>query len=596
MSKPSKRQARKRKKQRKNRLAQALKVGAGSKTTGPLPDHVDISITKLKAIIARSETGPLSEQDRQMLISVSETLHFLTDQLDKKNMSLGRLRKLLFGVSTESLKNLTEQATDQDAPQDDPDETDSPNEEADTDTGSQQGQTDEKPKRKGHGRNGADAYTGAPKVEIGHETLKPGDPCPDCQKGKVYKMAKPKTVVCVTGKAPLDATVYEMERLRCHLCGKIFTAKAPDDMNDEKYDAESISMAALLKYGTGVPFNRLQGLQGSLGIPLPASTQWDMINRPGLVFSAAYEALIRTAAQGKVVHNDDTPMKIIDLPPPVGDCDTSGNKKASKRTGTFTSGVVSVSEGYRIALFFTGHQHAGENLADVLKHRAAELGTPIQMCDGLSRNVPKDFATLLGFCLTHGRRKFVDVIGTWPEEVLYVVKQLAEVYKHDAYTRQEGFSDVQRLVYHQAHSGPLMDALKDWMQAQFDEKAVEPNSSLGGAITYMQNHWEELTLFLREPGAPLDNNLCERALKKAVLHRKNSYFYLTENGAQVGDQFMSLIHTCELNKVNPFDYLTQLQKHAGAVVLCPQDWLPWNYQQTLATIEAAEAEASALAN
>ena len=100
-------------------------------------------------------------------------------------------------------------------------------------------------------------------------------------------------------------------------------------------------------------------------------------------------------------------------------------------------------------------------------------------------------------------------------------------------------------------------------------------------MQYLRNHWEALTLFLRQPGAPLDNNICERALKKAILHRKNSYFYKTRKGARVGDLFMSLIHTCELNEVNPFDYLTQVQKHAGELSADPAGWLPWNYRQTL---------------
>ena len=576
MSKRSKRQADKRK---KNRLAQAVASSAGSTVSST--ERIDISLSKLKAIIDRSEKEPLSDEDRQILLSVSETLHFVTEQLDKKSISLARLRNLLFGASTESLKNLTKKATDQDA--DDSGKTDE-----DSKDKKQEG---EKVKPKGHGRNGADAYTGADKVKVPHETIKPGDPCRNCEKGTLYKMAKPKTLVRVTGNAPVNATVYEMERFRCNLCGKIFTAKVPDDIGDEKYDAESISMMATLKYGTGLPFNRLQGLQGNLGIPLPASTQWGIINRPRLIFSAAHEELIRIAAQGKVVHNDDTPMKITDLPPPDHpdddkSADKKDGKKGSKRTGTFTSGVVSVSDEYLVALFFTGHNHAGENLASVLQHRADELDPPIQMCDALSRNIPNDLATLMSNCLIHGRRNFVDVFGLWPKEVLYVVKLLAKVYDNDAHARKEGLSDHQRLAYHQAHSRPLMDELKDWMNAQFEQKLVEPNSSLGGAITYMFNHWEKLTLFLREPGAPLDNNLCERALKKAILHRKNSYFYKTKEGAQVGDMFMSLIHTCELNKVNAFDYLTQLQKNAAAVVLSPGNWMPWNYPQTMATIKA----------
>ena len=126
-----------------------------------------------------------------------------------------------------------------------------------------------------------------------------------------------------------------------------------------------------------------------------------------------------------------------------------------------------------------------------------------------------------------------------------------------------------------------MEALHAWLNRQFDDKRVEPNSALGGAISYMLKHWDRLTLFLRQPGAPLDNNVCERALKKAILHRKNALFYRTLNGARVGDLFMSLIHTCELNQVNPFDYLTQLQHHADAVALAPERWMPWNYRDTL---------------
>ena len=110
------------------------------------------------------------------------------------------------------------------------------------------------------------------------------------------------------------------------------------------------------------------------------------------------------------------------------------------------------------------------------------------------------------------------------------------------------------------------------------DKLVEPNSSLGKAIRYMLKHWDKLTLFLRQAGAPLDNNLCERVLKRAILHRKNSLFYRSSHGAQVGDMYMSLIHTCELCQVNPFDYLTALHRNPDASAADPDAWLPWNYQ------------------
>jgi transposase len=119
-------------------------------------------------------------------------------------------------------------------------------------------------------------------------------------------------------------------------------------------------------------------------------------------------------------------------------------------------------------------------------------------------------------------------------------------------------------------------------QAQFEEKRVEPNSGLGQAISYLLNHWHELTLFLRQPRAPLDNNICERGLKKVILHRKNALFYKSQNGADVGDLFMSLIHTCELSGANAFDYLTELQRNAAELASNPRQWMPWNYSDTLA--------------
>ena len=194
---------------------------------------------------------------------------------------------------------------------------------------------------------------------------------------------------------------------------------------------------------------------------------------------------------------------------------------------------------------------------------------------------------LLAYCLAHGRCQFVEVAANFPEECRYVLEMLGGVWYHDELARKRNWTPAERLHFHQEHSGPLMKTSKEWMEAQLAEHKIEPNSGLGKAIQYMLRHWMPLTLFLREAGAPLDNNLAERALKKAILHRKNPLFYKTMNGAEVGDLFMSLIHTCELNKVNPFDYLTQLQRHAEELKQNPSQWMPWNYHETLAQLVAA---------
>ena len=174
----------------------------------------------------------------------------------------------------------------------------------------------------------------------------------------------------------------------------------------------------------------------------------------------------------------------------------------------------------------------------------------------------------------------IAVAPQFPEACLHVLERLGEIYRNDAVARERKLSPEARLRFHQAESGPVMETLQTWLTQQFEDRLVEPNSGLGQAIAYLLRHGEKLTLFLREPGAPLDNNICERALKKAILHRKNALFYKTEHGAHVGDLFMSLIHTCELSRIDPFDYLTELQRHAEALSSTASMWMPWNYRET----------------
>jgi transposase len=415
---------------------------------------------------------------------------------------------------------------------------------------------------------------------VAHAAFQPGDLCPECRVGKVYRQKQPKTLIRIVGQPPLQATVYEMEQLRCNGCGEVFVAETPGAAGEEKYDESAVAMIAQLRYGSGVPFKRLERLEGNLGIPLPAATQWEVAEERAGWIRPAYDELIRQAAQGEVVHNDDTGMRILKLarePAPEG----------KQRTGVFTSGIVSRVGAGLIALFFSGCKHAGENLAEVLKRRAPGLAPLIQMCDALSRNTPKlseGVRLLLAYCLAHGRRHFVDVAENFPEECRYVLETLGGVWYNDELARKRCLSPEERLLFHQEHSGPLMETLQEWMEAHLAEHKTEPNSGLGKAIQYMLRHWTPLTLFLREPGAPLDNNLVERALKKAILHRRNSLFYKTMNGAEVGDLFMSLIHTCELNGANSVDYLTELQRHAEELKRNPAEWMPWNYRQTLARL------------
>jgi transposase len=539
---------------------------------------VEVDSDRLEEVLRRAEQS-LDEKDAELIRAVFESYVYVTELVDDKNTTIRRLRQLFFGAHTEKTEAVVgpKAGTSEDTVTSDA--------AAGTEPVAGDGATDVSNAAvvsKGHGRNGAEAYRGAERIDVAHPSLRAGDACPACGEGTVYDKA-PGVLVRITGQPPLAATVYRLRKLRCHLCGQVFTADAPAGAGPAKYDATAGSMIGLLKYGSGLPFNRLEGLQGDLGVPLPASTQWDVVEAVATSLAPVLDELIRQAAQGEVLHNDDTMVKILEL---MGErarqeALADAGDDADGRRGLYTSGVVALRDGHRVALFFSGRRHAGENLAEVLVHRAEELPPPIQMCDALSRNLPGELRTILAHCLAHARRRFVDVYDRFPEVCRHLLESLAVVYRNDAEARERRLAPEARLRFHQEASEPTMRALRDWLGRQLGEKRTEPNSALGGAIGYTLKHWEELTLFLRQAGAPLDNNVCERALKKAILHRKNALFYKTRNGAQVGDLFMSLIYTCQLNEANPFDYLTELQLHAEAIAACPERWMPWNYRDAL---------------
>jgi transposase len=552
---------------------------------------IEMEMDKLEETLRRAETV-LSPEDYVRLKALAESYAYLTELVGDKNTSIARLRKLLFGAKTEKTAAVIGQGSDLQPTAETAVSATSAEGDADAAVTPRSTTDEEKAVKeppKGHGHNGADAYTGAVKVIVQHQSLQPGDCCPHCERGTVCQMKDPGVLVRLVGQAPIQATVYNLQKLRCSLCGDVFSAEPPKGVGTEKYDATAGSMIAMLKYSMGVPFNREEKFQEGMGIPLPASTQWDIVEAKAERIGPAFHELIRQAANGEVVYNDDTTVKILELMDKRA-MDNAVTKdvaeeptddETSHRRGMYTTGIVSTGDGHKIALFLSGRQHAGENLKDVLVQRAKDLPPPIQMCDALRRNLPGELQTILGNCLAHGRRRFVDVFDRFPAECQHVLETLAIIYHNDALAREQGMSAQQRLEFHQRESGPVMGELHIWLTRQLNDRLVEPNSAMGAAISYLLKHWEKLTLFLRVAGAPLDNNVCERALKKSIRHRRNSLFYKTCHGARVGDLYMSLIHTCELNGANPFDYLAELERHADEVAANPQDWMPWNYRQTL---------------
>jgi len=569
------------------------------------PEPIEIEEAEVERLIEQAQQGKLDAAAQKRIVPLLRTLLWLQRTLLETRISLAKLKKVLFGKRTEKPTRKPPQPPDGSAgsggdcggKSDPPSDAELPGGEAgdtrdgrqsDTETGAETPsgeQTDvgndgqKLTPRPGHGRLGAADYPGAERACCTHDQYQAGDRCPQCARGWLHR-SRPLVRLRFTGQPLAKVTHYELEQLRCGACGLLFVAHMPPAVGQETYDLSLKVNLAVAHYHLGLPFKRIESFQHLVGMPLPDATQWELVEQVADSVYPPFEYLKRLGAQQPLVYQDDTGARILSLikenqaePPPV-------------RKGMYTT-VLRFEGEQSICLYFTGRQHAGENLDDLLAHRDPDLA-PIQwMSDGLAANTPKghkDQAVDLS-CLVHGRRQFVDIDDFFPSECARVIDAIATIYKHEAHCKDQQLTPAQRLAYHQEHSREVMDELKTWMEQQLEDRLVEPNSRLGGAFAYLLKRWKALTRFLHIPGAPLDNNTAERALKIILRYRKNSLFYKNAHGAYVGDVLTSLIETCRLAGANPLDYLRALMENRSTVFADPAACLPWNYRETLASSE-----------
>lgn len=541
------------------------------------PEEVKLSREDGEALIARIRASSLADDDQGLLIRLIRLYFWFTFALSETKISLKRLKRALFGGGKPPPSPPTGGGSSGCAPADGvANGSASPSATAPSET-----PAPARPgRRQGHGRRSAAVYTGAERIVCRHETLAAGQPCPACGRGTLYLL--PAGVeIRIDGNALLSAIRYEVEKLRCSACGEVFTAATPATAGTEKYSPQARAVIALGRYYLGLPFYRIEQYQALVGVPVADATLWDLAEQVADSAWPVFESLWNLAAQGEVIFQDDTHVRILALLAENRCADATG--ELLERRGMFTTGLVVQVEKRVICLYRSGRAHAGDNLTELLARREPRLEKPIVMSDALAANQRDDDETLIRcHCLAHGRRQFTDLEEVFPAEARQVITVLDQVFEHETVTRNQAMTPTERLAYHQAHSGPLMTALHAWLEQQFRDRTVEPNSSLGKAFTYLLNRWPTLTQFLRRPGAPLDSNTVERALKLIIRQRKNSLFYASTHSAQVASILTSLIATCVQAGVNALEYLVALQTHRSAVFRQPAAWLPWNYQDNLA--------------
>ena len=532
--------------------------------------EVQQHLAEVQALVAHLETASWTEEDWDILSRVLQSYARLLATLIEAQMTLKRLQALLFG--TRRRRRPPSASGPADTPGGPGQVTD---EGAAGGTTTTEQAPEHGPRAGGHrpgvGRLSAEAYVGAVQVACRHEELQVGQVCPVCGQGRLYALP-PGVEIRIDGNALLSAIRYEVEKLRCSACGQVFTALLPAEAGGEKYSARARAVLALGRYYLGLPWYRMEGYQAMLGVPVPDATQWEQSERVADCGYAVFTHLERLAAQGELIYQDDTAVRILAF------MAENAHTPAPERTGMYTTALVVKVGAQTICLYYAGRAHAGENLKALLTQRAADLDLPLVMSDALVSNEADETRLIRCHCLAHGRRKFSELEEVFPTECRVVLDTLAQVFDHDEEARKRQLSAAERLAYHQTVSRPLMEALQHWLMTQGAERLVEPNSSLGKAIAYLLGHWETLTRFLTVPGAPLENNLAERALKLFIRQRKNSLFYRTEHSAYIASVLTSLIATCLHAGVNAFAYLVALQAHRAEVVADPAAWLPWTYQ------------------
>jgi hypothetical protein len=411
--------------------------------------------------------------------------------------------------------------------------------------------------------------------------------CIICE-AKTYAV-KPKIIVILDSKPLISGTRYALQQSRCSICLEYFVAPIPAEISDRtKYNANCVSSLAIYHYYAGLPFKRIEMLQKAQGVPLADSTQFDKVNEAYVdVFRVLYLTLEKYAAQGENMFLDDTAGKIIEQ--------TISNKAATSKKdirAVHATAMLVVYEGKTIYLFKTDTHVAGKSFKSVIEDRTSDNNF-ITMSDASSHNFPELDDSLMAkwiicLCLAHSRRKFVELVNDLNDDEQFVIELIGNIYHNDKYCKDNNLTAQERLEYHQKNSTCLMDALKVWLNNLLLFKTVEPNSLFGQAISYMLKRWYWLTQFLRVAGAPIDNNLCEQAIKVLLRYKKNSQFYRTLYGASIGDAMMSLLHTTAYNNVNIFNYLTAVQEHTSLVNENPDKWMPWCYETTIAELTAVQ--------
>ena len=414
--------------------------------------------------------------------------------------------------------------------------------------------------------------------------------CPCCSKNMHRAHKKSVVILKFTGFAE---DVHEIETARCLTCNTNVEATGPKEQSIGKFSIPLAAIFIFLRYVQGMPSFRLEEVTQSMGYRIPDSTQWDLFETAGNILHSFSKFLKATTAGAKVVQMDDTSVRINSLTHQFKLAANGGVEKIKgARTGVHTTGFIAKLPEGKVCFFESGLHHAGEVFEKIMKSNSIE-DEVILMVDAASANLSKlknlSLNVIVANCNSHARRKFDEHADNplYKENIDLILAPYKEIFARDKELKNS--SPEIRLKVHKEKSLPQMIEIRDRITNDFLDLKVEPNSPLGQTYKYFLNHFEKLCVFCKYLGAPICNNECERLLKRAIRHRKNSLFFKNLVGAAVGDIHMTILMTAKENGLEPVQYLADLLEFREHLKENPSAWLPWNYENTVAELRATKS-------
>jgi len=532
---------------------------------GKSSNIVEIDRKALAELIVRVEEAiehnlALSVDDLKLLLLAISTLCTLQEKIEADDVTLHKLRKLL-GMVQQSERHLVSSQTSK----------------------------DKKRKKNAQKKNSNKNKSPSKPPKLIHHAIteyQRGQVCPACKIGKLYKF-EPSTFLRVTGHTRFEAEKHILEQLRCNACQEIYKAPLPESVLEDgdanqMYSYSARTLMVIDKFFSGLPYYHQANLADIFGHSMGASTIFDQCEQVADAVMPMFYELKRQAATAYQFLLDDTRNRILEQKPELRD--KPNGKGQVLRTGVYSSGLIAqLSDRHEVVLFETSLGHAGEHLDSILKLRPKGLAPPLTMSDALSSNSVIALAVKAAFCNSHARRNFFDIKSRHPAEIDWVLETYARIWITEDVVKEKNLNPEQRLAYHQEHSLPAMQAIRDWATKKLEAEDFEEYSALGKAIQYFLRHYDKLILFCVELNALIDNNRMEEKLKILIRGRKTAHFYKTVNGAGVANVLISLIATAYNADENVYDYLVALQRYKERVKEEPFAWLPWNYKKTLST-------------